>query len=256
MRPSWDDYFMMIARVTALRGTCDRRRVGCVITDTSNRIICTGYNGSAPGAPHCDDSGHLMHDGHCVRTIHAEANAIAQAAFSGKSIAGGRIYVTCHPCPTCLMLISAAGIFEIVYAEDYHPEEDDISAVLAHDAMIHIRQHQVSLETVFNKLEDTGSVAAPSRYMANDRETVDRMRDLCRDEFEEMGDEVFSLVCRTHQMKYEDRAGLKGPRSVDLEKADWWGKMSAHVDNPYECADPRHSRTSGPTRYVPRKATK
>ena len=139
-RPSWDEYFMGMAVWASKRATCDRRHVGCVIVTSTHQVVCTGYNGSAPGASHCDDVGHLMHDGHCVRTIHAEANAIAQAAQSGKSTAGCTIYVTCHPCPICLMLLAASGVTRIVYLEEYHPADDDVSHTLAEDAAIIIRQ--------------------------------------------------------------------------------------------------------------------
>ena len=142
MRPSWDEYFMGMAVHASKRATCDRRHVGCVIVTSTNQIMCTGYNGSAPGAPHCDDVGHLINDGHCVRTIHAEANAVAQAAQWGKSIAGCRIYVTCHPCPVCLMLLASAGVNHVVYTQDYHAEEDAVSTILARDAGLRIRQYR------------------------------------------------------------------------------------------------------------------
>lgn len=143
-RPNWDEYFMTMAVVASMRGTCDRRYVGCVIVSTDNQVVCTGYNGSAPGAPHCCDEGvgHLMHDGHCVRTIHAERNAIAQAAKHGKSTDGCKIYVTTHPCPGCLVLLAAAGIHHIVVLEAYHEEEDEVSAILARDARIHIEEYE------------------------------------------------------------------------------------------------------------------
>lgn len=141
-RPSWDEYFMHLAVIASKRATCDRRRVGCVLVTSTHQVVCTGYNGSAPGAPHCDDVGHLMHDGHCVRTIHAESNAVAQAASSGKSTAGCTAYVTCHPCPTCLMLLAATGVGDVVYLEEYHPEEDDVSHTLAEDAAMIIRQYE------------------------------------------------------------------------------------------------------------------
>ena len=82
MRPEWDIYFMKIAHVVALRSTCDRAFVGTVMV-LDKRILTTGFNGSPAGLPHCDEIGHLIVDGHCVRTIHAEANAIIQAALHG-----------------------------------------------------------------------------------------------------------------------------------------------------------------------------
>src|SRR3984885_7436072 len=93
MRASWDDYFMNIARTVAARSTCDRKFVGAVIV-RDRMILATGYNGSVRGLPHCDEEGHLMEDGHCVRTVHAEANAIVQAARNGGRVDGAHIYVT------------------------------------------------------------------------------------------------------------------------------------------------------------------
>ncbi len=141
-RPNWDEYFMTMAVVASLRGTCDRRYVGCVIVTEDNQVVSTGYNGSAPGAPHCSEMGHLMHDGHCVRTIHAERNAIAQAAKHAKGTDGCRIYVTTHPCPGCLLILAAAGIHHIIHLEPYHDDEDEVSAILARDAQIHIEEYR------------------------------------------------------------------------------------------------------------------
>ena len=120
-RIDWDDYFMQIAKVVATRATCDRKHVGAVITRDRN-ILATGYNGSLPGQHHCDDVGHLMEDGHCVRTNHAEANAICQAAKNGARLEGATIYVTASPCWPCFKLIASAGIKRIVFGELYRDE--------------------------------------------------------------------------------------------------------------------------------------
>jgi dCMP deaminase len=117
-RPSWDDYFMGITFQVALRSTCDRARVGSIIVK-ERRILTTGYNGSPAGLPHCDEVGHLMIDNHCVRTLHAEQNAIIQAALHGVSVEGGTIYVTHQPCLTCAKMIINAGIRRVVYAGHY-----------------------------------------------------------------------------------------------------------------------------------------
>jgi len=117
-RPSWDDYFMGITFQVARRSTCDRARVGAIIVK-DRRILTTGYNGAPAGLPHCDDVGHLMVGGHCVRTLHAEQNAIIQAALHGVSVAGGTMYVTHQPCLTCAKMIINAGIRRVVYAGDY-----------------------------------------------------------------------------------------------------------------------------------------
>lgn len=115
-RPTWDELFMSIARLLATRSTCSKKEegrgppVGCVIT-VNNRIVSTGYNGSLPGQPHCDDVGHLMVDDHCVRTVHAEQNAIVNAT---KSLWSGTAYITRIPCQHCLRLLLAARIHRIV----------------------------------------------------------------------------------------------------------------------------------------------
>jgi dCMP deaminase len=130
MRASWDDYFMNIARTVAARSTCDRKFVGAVIV-RDRMILATGYNGSVRGLPHCDEEGHLMEDGHCVRTVHAEANAIVQAARAGVRIDGAGIYVTASPCWGCFRLIANAGITRIAFGEFYRDARTlEISAKL------------------------------------------------------------------------------------------------------------------------------
>lgn len=120
-RVSWDEYFLNIARAVATRSTCSRKHVGAVVV-RDKVILSTGYNGSVRGLPHCDDVGHLIEDGHCVRTIHAEANAIIQAATHGTRIEGGSIYVTASPCWSCFKMIANAGIKRIIYGEFYRDQ--------------------------------------------------------------------------------------------------------------------------------------
>ena len=112
---------MRIAAEVATRATCDRKHVGAVIVRDRN-ILATGYNGSIGGLGHCDDEGHMLEDGHCVRTIHAEANAIIQAAKNGSGIAAGTIYVTASPCWGCFKMIANAGLVRIVYGEFYRDQ--------------------------------------------------------------------------------------------------------------------------------------
>jgi len=112
---------MNIALEVASRATCDRKHVGAVIV-RDKTILSTGYNGSIRGLPHCDDAGHMMEDGHCVRTMHAEANAIVQAAKNGSGIHGGSIYVTASPCWNCFKMIANAGIDRIFFGEFYRDE--------------------------------------------------------------------------------------------------------------------------------------
>jgi dCMP deaminase len=120
-RVDWHTYFMNIALQAATRSTCDRKHVGAVIV-RDKTILSTGYNGSIRGMPHCDDVGHLMDSGHCVATVHAEANAIIQAAKNGVRIGNSEIYTTASPCWNCFQLIANAGIESIYYGEFYRDE--------------------------------------------------------------------------------------------------------------------------------------
>lgn len=120
-RATWDEYFMAIGREVATRSTCDRKHVGAVIV-RDRMILATGYNGSIRGLPHCDEAGHMIEDGHCVRTVHAEANAIVQAARNGVRLDGGLIYVTASPCFGCFKLVANAGLQKIVFGEFYRDE--------------------------------------------------------------------------------------------------------------------------------------
>jgi dCMP deaminase len=117
-RPTWDKYFMNIANEVAKRSTCERAQVGAVIVK-EKRILTTGYNGSPRGLPHCSEAGCLMDNGHCVRTLHAEQNAIIQAALHGIITEGATIYVTHQPCFLCAKMIINAGLVRIVYDKEY-----------------------------------------------------------------------------------------------------------------------------------------
>jgi dCMP deaminase len=131
-RPSWDEYFSKMVDAVAQRATCDRGRAGCVIVK-DKQILVTGYVGSPKGLPHCDDEGHLLkkvihEDGkitqHCVRTVHAEQNAITQAARRGIGLEGSTLYVRMTPCRTCTMLIINTGIERVVCQKKYHNAEE------------------------------------------------------------------------------------------------------------------------------------
>jgi dCMP deaminase len=135
VRDEWNVYFMRIAKQVATRATCDRKHVGAVIVKDKN-ILATGYNGSISGMPHCDDAGHMMENDHCVATIHAEANAILQAAKHGIAIDGADIYVTASPCWNCFKLIANAGIRRVFYGEFYR------------DNRIHDVAQQVGIELI------------------------------------------------------------------------------------------------------------
>jgi len=128
VRPSWDEYFLQIMELVGSRGTCDRGRSGCVIVK-EKRILATGYVGSPIGTAHCDEKGHEMHTvihedksetRHCIRTSHAEINAIANAARCGVSLDRATLYCHMTPCYTCAKMIINAGIKRVVCNLDYH----------------------------------------------------------------------------------------------------------------------------------------
>jgi len=128
VRPSWDEYFLEVRAAVAKRATCDRGRSGCVIAK-DKQIISTGYVGAPAGLPHCDEVGHLFKDTihedghtsrHCVRTAHAEMNAITNAAKRGVSIDGGTMYCLMTPCRACAMAIINSGIKRVVCVKKYH----------------------------------------------------------------------------------------------------------------------------------------
>jgi dCMP deaminase len=121
-RISWNEYFMVQSQLLALRSTCTRLAVGATIV-RDKRIIAGGYNGSIAGGDHCIDEGCYVIDNHCVRTIHAEMNALLQCAKFGVPTAEADIYVTHFPCLQCCKAIIQAGIKTVFYAEDYknHP---------------------------------------------------------------------------------------------------------------------------------------
>jgi dCMP deaminase len=138
MRPEWDIYFMKIAHVVSLRSTCDRAFVGTVMV-LDKRILTTGFNGSPAGLPHCEEAGHLMVDGHCVRTIHAEANAIIQAALHGVSTKGSTCYVTHFPCIQCAKMLINSGVVRIVYDQEYRIDENTLEFLrLANVEMVRV----------------------------------------------------------------------------------------------------------------------
>lgn len=120
-RKDWHEYFMDIANMVATRSTCDRKYIGAVIVKDKT-ILSTGYNGSIRGRPHCNEVGHDMENDHCVATIHAEANAIIQAAKNGVAIDSADIYTTASPCWNCFKLIANAGLKRIYYGEFYRDE--------------------------------------------------------------------------------------------------------------------------------------
>lgn len=144
MRPDWDSYFMKIAYAVSERSTCDRAFVGCVLV-LDKRILTTGFNGSPAGQPHCDEIGHLLVDGHCIRTIHAETNAIIQAALHGVSTKGCSCYVTHFPCINCTKVLINAGVTRLIYHVGYRMDENALDFLRA--AAIEICQIEYAPET-------------------------------------------------------------------------------------------------------------
>ena len=138
-RVSWEQYFMNIAQEVATRSTCDRKYIGSVIV-RDKTILSTGYNGSIRGLSHCNEAGHEMENGHCIRTIHAEANAIVQAARNGVNIDAGEIFVTASPCYNCFKMIANAGIRKIYFGEFYRDERIKKHADELGIELVHIEQ--------------------------------------------------------------------------------------------------------------------
>lgn len=150
-RPSWDEYFLGIMEKVGARSTCDRGRSGS-ITVQDKRILSTGYVGAPAGIAHCDDAGHEMHtvtkdDGsesqHCIRTTHAEQNAIAQAARVGVSLEGATLYVYMTPCYTCAKIIINAGIERVVAQKDYHASQRSKEIFAEAGVQLDIKQDEV-----------------------------------------------------------------------------------------------------------------
>ena len=134
-RPSWDEYFMATAHLIASRSPCERLHVGCVIVSAGerrNRLVAAGYNGYLPGTPHIS----RLREGHEQATVHAEQNAVADAARRGSSVEGCVAYVTHFPCVNCAKILAAAGIAEVRYRSDYH--NDPLVVPLLADAGVKI----------------------------------------------------------------------------------------------------------------------
>ena len=132
VRPTWDEYFLALLEPLGSRGTCDRGRSGAVIVSPGNTILATGYAGAPPGQPHCDESGNMMRividengneSKHCVRTLHAEENAILQCAKDGIRLQGATIYCKMVPCYNCAMRILRVGIKRVVAQKRYHADK-------------------------------------------------------------------------------------------------------------------------------------
>jgi len=125
-RMTRSEYFMQIAVLASKRGTCSRLNVGCVIVK-DRRIISTGYNGSPPGLPHCEERGCIVLPGkhkHCRRSVHAEWNAIISASMNGVSPVDSTVYITAQPCYECLKILASCKVRKIIFLKEYRPDRE------------------------------------------------------------------------------------------------------------------------------------
>ena len=152
-RPDWDEYFLKLAMLASERATCPRMHCGCVLVKNKN-VIATGYNGSIPGDEHCENVGCLIVDNHCVRTVHAEMNALVQAAKRGNAIDGATAYVTNMPCTTCAKALIAAGIKRVVVFSDYH---DTLATEFFKKAKVTIDKHAMPATDIAYDLDGYSS---------------------------------------------------------------------------------------------------
>ncbi|OGZ24737.1 MAG: cell division protein DedD [Candidatus Nealsonbacteria bacterium RIFCSPLOWO2_01_FULL_43_32] len=145
IRPNWDEYFLGLIEPIGKRATCGRGRSGAVIVSPHRTILATGYVGAPPGQPHCDEVGHMMRtvideagnqSQHCVRTLHAEENAILQCAKDGIKIEGATLYCKMVPCYNCAMRIVRVGVKKVVAQKRYHA--DGLSVKLFNDANVEL----------------------------------------------------------------------------------------------------------------------
>lgn len=155
-RPSWDEYFLMLAKLAATRSTCLAFPVGAVIVNKNRQVLATGYNGSPTGSAHCTEQGYCYPGlSSCdasktmpSRAVHAEANAIAQAAKHGIATVGANIYVTLEPCLSCLKLIISAGISEVFYETSFNNGENAIVRdSFINEGLVTLKQIQLSEDT-------------------------------------------------------------------------------------------------------------
>ncbi len=152
-RPQWDEYFLKLAMLASERATCPRMHCGCVLVK-DKEVIASGYNGSIPGDVHCEDEGCLIVDNHCVRTVHAEMNAVVQAAKRGHAVKGATAYVTNMPCSTCAKSLIAAGIKRVVVFSDYH---DTLALDFFKTANVVIDKIKMPSTTISYNLKDYSS---------------------------------------------------------------------------------------------------
>ena len=152
-RPDWDEYFLKLAMLASERATCPRMHCGCVIVK-NKEVISTGYNGSIPGDEHCEDVGCLVIDNHCVRTVHAEMNALIQAAKHGHAVEGAAAYITNMSCTTCAKSLIIAGVRRVVVFSDYH---DTLATEFFTKAGVKVEKHGMPAKDINYNLKDYSS---------------------------------------------------------------------------------------------------
>jgi dCMP deaminase len=156
-RPSWDEYFLKVAMLVSERSTCPRMHCGCVLV-RDKQILSTGYNGSVPGEPHCEDVGCKVIDDHCIRTIHAEMNAILQCSSHGVSTKDAVAYVTNMPCTNCAKVLIAAKIKEVIIFSDFH---DTLAEEFFLSSGVLLRRLPMPDTTISYDIESYSSVKSP-----------------------------------------------------------------------------------------------
>lgn len=152
-RPTWDEFWFTMALFYSTRGTCDRLRAACIIVDNNNRLVGAGYNGSLPGDSHCDEVGHLMVDGHCIRTLHAEVNAIMH---SHGELEGGTAYVLGTPCIDCVKKLLTKKVKKILFTREYDNQARGGQYIfnLAKTQRAEIRQVNINFPEILKKKID------------------------------------------------------------------------------------------------------
>lgn len=166
-RPTWNEFWFTIALFYSTRGTCDRLKAACLLVDRDNRLVGAGYNGSLPGDPHCDEIGHLVVDGHCLRTLHAEVNAILH---STGDLTGATAYVLGTPCIDCVKKLLSKKIKKILFTRDYDNRARGGQYIfeLAKNQGTEIKKIEINfakaLEKKFNILKGSGGVFADKNF--------------------------------------------------------------------------------------------
>lgn len=152
-RPTWDEFWFTLALFYSTRGTCDRLKAACLLVDKNKRLIGAGYNGSLPGDPHCDEVGHLMVEGHCIRTLHAEVNAIMHSV---GDLEGATAYVLGTPCIDCVKKLLAKKVKRILFTREYDNQARGGQYIfeLAKNQDAEIRQVNIDFSEVLRKQFD------------------------------------------------------------------------------------------------------